>query len=173
MDGHTKLTLLLARVLISDPGCWTAGVLARDRASRPVSPLDDKAVSWCARGAIYRVVGGDVEAFRRAIRVLEDASLALYGASMCAVNDGPSAFAHEAVLSAFDQAVDALALAGRVFGLATSPSDKSLDVLEILGLASSPARRAPCVDLTGVDLGTGEPQFALEDEDVARIAART
>jgi hypothetical protein len=136
MDGHTRLTLLLARVLISDPHCWTAGVLARDRTGCPVAPLDDSAVAWCARGAVYRVVSGDVEAFQRAVRSLGEASQALYGTSIRAVNDGPSAFAHAAVLGAFDHAVDALGLARQAYALPVSPSDERMDVLEILGLTS-------------------------------------
>lgn len=141
MDGHARLTLLLARVLISDPRCWTAGVLARDRTGCPDSPLDDSAVAWCARGAVYRVVGGDVEAFQRAVRALDEASQLLYGTSICAVNDGPPAFARAAVLGAFDHAVDALGLAGKAHASAASPSDENMDVLEILGLSSRFARQ--------------------------------
>lgn len=173
MDGHTRLTLLLARVLISDPDCWTASVLARDQTGCPVSPLDESAMAWCARGAVYRVVGGDIEAFERAVQALDEASRTLYGVPICTVNDGPPVFAHEAVLGAFDHAVDALGLARQAYALATSPSDKSRDVLEILGLTSSPAWHVPGVDLIGVGLGTGEPQFVTEDEDVARISTRT
>jgi hypothetical protein len=43
MDSYTRLTRLLARVLISDPDCWTSGVLARDVTGRPVSSPDDAA----------------------------------------------------------------------------------------------------------------------------------
>jgi hypothetical protein len=138
-----------------------------------VSPLDDSAAAWCARGAVYRVVGGDIPEFWRAVRALEQASQALYGASICAVNEGPPAFAHEAVLGAFDHAVDALGLARQAYALATSPSDKRADVLGILGLMSHSSRQASCVDLTGVDPGTGDSESLMEQEHVASITART
>ena len=139
MDGHTRLTLLLARVLISHPDCWTTGVLARDRTGCPVSALDDSAAAWCARGAVYRVVGGDLEAFERAVRALEEASRALYSVSIRAVNDGPPAFAHEAVLGAFDRAVDALGPARPALALATRSPDEDADVRRIPGRTSRPA----------------------------------
>ena len=141
MDGHTRLTLLLARILISVPTCWTVGVLARERSGFPVSPLDDAAASWCARGAVYRIVGGDVQAYRRAIRDLEASSRALYGASIRTVNDSPSPFAHASVLGAFDHAVDALGLARRPCSLAASPSNDGVNVLHMLGLTSSSDRQ--------------------------------
>jgi hypothetical protein len=128
MDGYTRLTLLLARVLISDPDCRTSGVLARDVAGRPVSPLDDAANSWCARGAVHRIVGGDIQAYRRAERALEDVCQALYGASISWVNDGPPMFAHAAVLGAFDHAIDALGLVRRAHSLRVRLPDDGADV---------------------------------------------
>jgi hypothetical protein len=129
MDGHTRLTLLLARLLVTDPASWTSGVLARDPDGRPVPALDESAASWCARGAIYRVVDGDPEAFRRAARALDASSRALYGEPIRSVNDSGSPFAHEAVLGAFDHAVDALALARHVLSLAGRPLPPGTDVL--------------------------------------------
>lgn len=156
MDGYTRLTLLLARVLITDPDCWTSGVLARDRTGRPVSPLDDAAASWCAQGALYRVVGGDIQAYRRAIRVLEQSSQVLYKVSIRRVNDGPIHFAHASVLGAFDHAVDALGLASRAYDLATYPSSDSMDGPQMLGLTSRSAWQAPAVDL--IDVERSRPQ---------------
>jgi hypothetical protein len=173
MDGHTRLTLLLARVLISGPDCWTTDVLARDRTGCPVSPLDDSAVSWCARGAVYRVVGGDIGAFQSAIRVLEESSQALYGASICAVNDGPPAFAHASVLGAFDHAVDAPRLARHAYELATCPPEKSVDVLQILGLTSRSSRQAVGIDLTGIDPTRDDASIPTENQRVTTIPART
>jgi hypothetical protein len=111
MNAYTQLTLLLARALITDRFRWTSGALARDSYGRVVSPLDDDAVSWCALGAVYRTVGGDLEAFTRVVDTLDEACRALYGTSIRAVNDSPSPFAHCAVLSAFDAAVDEAARA--------------------------------------------------------------
>ena len=133
MDGHTKLTLLLARLMVTDPATWTSGALARDQEGRPVSALDESAASWCPRGAIYRVVGGDLEAFRRAAEALDVSSRALYGEPVGSVNDGGSPFAHEAVLGAFDHAVDALALARHVLSLAGRPLPPGTDVLGLRG----------------------------------------
>jgi hypothetical protein len=172
MDGHTRLTLLLARILISESDSWTSGVLARDRTGCPVSPLDDSAVSWCARGAVYRVVGGDIGAFQRAIRVLEESSQALYGTSIRAVNDGPAAFAHASVLGAFDHAVDALGLARQARELAMCPPDKSVDVLQMLGLTSRPARQAVTIDLTGIDPTRDDASTQSENQSVTTIPAR-
>lgn len=171
MDGHTRLTLLLARLLITDPDCWTAGALARDPNGRPVSPLDEMAASWCGRGAVYRVVGGDIRAYWRAIRVLEASSRALYGAPIRSVNDGPSTFAHGSVLGAFDHAVDALGLARQAYELATSPPDESMDVLQLLGLSSRSTRHG--ADVQFVD---AVPAMCVErpftgDEHVAPVSS--
>lgn len=54
----------------------------------PVSPLDDSAKSWCAQDTVYRIVGGDIQAYHRAILVVEESSQALYGALIRAINDG-------------------------------------------------------------------------------------
>ena len=173
MDSHTRLTLLLARVLITDPHCWTVGVLARSRIGGPVSPLDDSAVAWCARGAVYRVVGGDVEAFQRAVRYLDRASQALYGTSICAVNDGPSALAHAAVLGAFDHAVDELGLARPAYALAASSSDENLDALEILGPTPSSVRQTARVHLTDIGPTETVAPTLVEKESAATVRART
>jgi hypothetical protein len=146
MDGYTTLTLLLARLLITDPDCWTSGVLARDEDGRPVSPLDEAATSWCPRGAVYRVVGGDIQAYRRASRALERSARMLYGAKLRAVNDSASPFAHQSILGAFDHAVDAVALARRALTLAGRPLSPGTDVLGLRepdrgGAEARPLRR--------------------------------
>jgi hypothetical protein len=106
MDDLTRLTLLFARTLVSDRCCWTGGALARDRLGRPVSALDEAAMSWCALGAVYRIADGDVEVFQRASDALDASARALYGVGIRAVNDSPSPFAHQAVLGTVDQAID-------------------------------------------------------------------
>jgi hypothetical protein len=173
MDGHTRLTLLLARVLISDPDCWTAGVLARDQTGCPVSPLDESATAWCARGTVYRVVGGDVEAFERAVQALDEASHALYGVPICTVNDGPPVFAHEAVLGAFDHAVDALGLARQAQILATSPTSEGVDVLQVLGPSSRSDRQTTLVEFSDGGLADGEARTPVEKDHVATVPAYT
>jgi hypothetical protein len=137
MNDLTRLILLFARTLISDRGCWTSGVLARDRFGRPVSALDEAAMSWCALGAVYRIADGDVEVFQRASDALEASARALYGVGIRAVNDSPSPFAHLAVLGAFDRAID-----GPIETLGWPPS-----LLVGLGLADEP-----------VDPGRGHPR---------------
>lgn len=128
MNDLTRLILLFARTLISDRCCWTSGVLARDRFGRPVSGLDDVAMSWCALGAVYRIADGDVEVFQRASDALDASARALYGVGIRAVNDSPSPFAHLAVLGAFDHAID-----GLIETLGWPPS-----LLVGLGLADQP-----------------------------------
>src|SRR4051812_27582733 len=111
MNAYTQLTLLLARALVTDRGRWTSGALARDEHGHPASPLDDNAVSWCALGAVYRTVGGDLAAFTRVSDTLDEACRALFGTSIRMVNDSPSPFAHAAVLATFDEAIDEAARA--------------------------------------------------------------
>ena len=46
--------------------------------------------------------------FSRVSSALEDASTALYGVSICTVNDSPTPLAHATVLRTFDYAIDEL-----------------------------------------------------------------
>jgi hypothetical protein len=48
-----------AAELLSMPGTWTQGTLARDAALNEVRPLDPKAVSRCLFGAIHKAAGVD------------------------------------------------------------------------------------------------------------------
>jgi hypothetical protein len=50
-------TLKAARQLISDPAKWTQGAQSRDKLGHPYAFDTDKAVCWCALGAIERVAG--------------------------------------------------------------------------------------------------------------------
>lgn len=54
------MTVLKAWQLINSPDKWTTGSYARDTAGKPVEILDDKAVKFCALGAIYRSYGPSV-----------------------------------------------------------------------------------------------------------------
>lgn len=46
-----------AITLIEDPSKWTQGAFARDGDGDRTDPLDPKAQTWCARGALRKVVG--------------------------------------------------------------------------------------------------------------------
>ena len=152
MDAHTRLTLLLARLLITDAESWTTGALARDRADRPVPALDPTATRWCPRGAVYLIVNGDIEAFERAVGALEASCRTLYGSPLRSVNDASSPFAHQAVLGAFDHAVDALALARAAHSLIGRPMPPDVD---ILGLRGRGRRRAPATARHGSERSGG------------------
>lgn len=43
--------------LIENPEHWTQGALARDVTGQHVDPLAPTAVTWCARGALWRASG--------------------------------------------------------------------------------------------------------------------
>lgn len=48
-----QITLKAARELLSKPGAWTQGVMARDASrQRGVAPLDSAAACWCLEGAV-------------------------------------------------------------------------------------------------------------------------
>lgn len=55
-DDVVKAVALLrgAQTVIADRSAWTKKVFARDRHSRQVSPISDRAVRFCAAGAIVR-----------------------------------------------------------------------------------------------------------------------
>ena len=45
-------------LMISAPGAWTRDVSARDDAGRQVSPVSERACSWCLTGALLRATDG-------------------------------------------------------------------------------------------------------------------
>lgn len=47
-----------AKARIADPARWTTGVEARAQSSVPTQPDSEKAVQWCAWGAIVAEAGG-------------------------------------------------------------------------------------------------------------------
>ncbi|HYE76802.1 MAG TPA: hypothetical protein VEI97_02340, partial [bacterium] len=49
--------LLAARALIADPAHWTRHMLAMGADGLPTAPRHEAAVSFCVRGAIFRVTG--------------------------------------------------------------------------------------------------------------------
>ena len=98
----TKEVLTQARDLIADKDAWTQGSLAADNDGRAVDPKDRSAVSWCAEGAIERVVP------RRGTKLERDAGALLRGASgrVCAsaFNDSKP---HRSVIALFNRAIKA------------------------------------------------------------------
>lgn len=47
--------------LLSKRGAWTQGRSARSKSGAPVPPGSEKAVSFCATGAICRIYGHEIE----------------------------------------------------------------------------------------------------------------
>lgn len=59
-DDAMVRSLISAKDLISDPKHWTTDMLARNHQGRNCSPLSEKAVSFCAVGAMMRVTDIDL-----------------------------------------------------------------------------------------------------------------
>ena len=58
----TPLDLLVeAREIIAPPSAWTTHTYARDQRGAGCPPEGDRAVCWCAIGALYRAAGSPVE----------------------------------------------------------------------------------------------------------------
>lgn len=47
--------------MVEPDGCWITGSLAHDEAGDSIMPENERAICWCMRGAIERVVGGDLD----------------------------------------------------------------------------------------------------------------
>ena len=60
MNADVPNFLAAARALIADPTHWCIGACARDQDGVSVASTDEKAVSWCARGALERITYGMV-----------------------------------------------------------------------------------------------------------------
>jgi hypothetical protein len=96
-------TLRAARELIADPERWTQGVFARDAEGRSVDPSDDRAVRWCAAGAIWRVATV-AHGWCDAYWLARDAAERAHDSGLTEVNDR---LGHQAVLRVLDQAIAA------------------------------------------------------------------
>lgn len=96
---------LLERALnrIADETHWCQDDLALDADGRPVPPVSDAAVKWCAFGALI-AEGGEadsrVAAGTRALIAFERAT----GSNIAKVNDGDG---HAAVMQGLRRAIDA------------------------------------------------------------------
>lgn len=105
--------LVAARALISDPERWTQYRSARRANGNPVCPTSEKAVCFCADGAVRKYFWDDVMLLHPAIKFLNSAALLLYGSSPIEINDGyfkiPHTTPHQAILNIYDRAI---ALAG-------------------------------------------------------------
>lgn len=69
--------------LLRNPSHWTVGHMAKSAYGAPCDPTDDRAVCWCAEGALTKCeVPMHV---RQEIRTM---STEMYGLSLISVNDG-------------------------------------------------------------------------------------
>src|SRR5947207_3025445 len=99
-----KQVLIDARTLIADRTRWTMGSLARDVDDCEVGWSDDKAVKWCAIGAIYLAANNLVGDRRLATEIGDEVVKLVRGqwwlpVSIATVNDFRG---HVTVLQAFD-----------------------------------------------------------------------
>lgn len=98
-----KISTILkrARKLITNPKKWTQGTYFRDREGNPVYGELKKAHSFCALGAVERVVAEGVE-MCKASEFLDEC--APDGKGMVSYNDAKRR-THEQVLQVFDRAI--------------------------------------------------------------------
>ena len=102
MNKYQEL-LTKAKALLVEQG-WTQGTYARDELGAKVRYHSPRAVSFCGKGAIYKVeAGGPLRAFHFL-------NLVCLGQSFVLFNDTPGRTKEE-VLAKYDQAIE---LAGRV-----------------------------------------------------------
>jgi hypothetical protein len=95
--------LRAARELIADPERWTQGEYARDADGKPVDDGDERAVRWCATGAIWRTApSGSVAC--RTIQLAAEVARRAHDMGLMQVNDR---LGHQAVLRVLDQAIAA------------------------------------------------------------------
>jgi len=97
-----------ARNLIADKGRWCRGYAALAESGHPVRAHSDRAVRWCAVGAVRHIVGDDWDAksIRSIRQMLNIVSEELHGKeNLVLVNDHDG---HEAVLKVFDEAIKLL-----------------------------------------------------------------
>lgn len=113
----TVEALKAARELISDPAKWTRGAYARDAEGRELTnPKNERAVCWCAAGAVRRFAG-DRRRATELVRWVVGYPGRVYGdTALIDLNDGgfggegkprPAPARHRKVLAAFDRAIEA------------------------------------------------------------------
>lgn len=101
-----KEILVAAKNRISDPERWTQGSYARTVNGYSISSWDDRAVCWCATGAIdAERTFGISNALERgyAETVLSNVSNELFGESLVGVNDN---LGHSSVMQVYDRAIE-------------------------------------------------------------------
>lgn len=79
--------LVSALEMISDEKHWAKGVGAVDSTGAPVKTTDQRAVAWCAVGALDRAAGTDSELFESCLQFLQKASLQLFRCDPAVIND--------------------------------------------------------------------------------------
>jgi hypothetical protein len=100
----TREVLIAAQALIADPKHWTRGANARDATGRWTNTYGNRAVSWCALGAVCRVSTMD-EVRADALGILRGLAEA-DGSGLTEFNDSRR---HAAVIELFDRAIKAAA----------------------------------------------------------------
>lgn len=105
---HLADDLKAARKLIERPECWTKGQAAKDVFGLVAYGEFDRAVCWCAVGAVDRICGRYLKRFNTAIAALKVQMPADPGLhqNIFRFNDDP-ATTHADILALFDRAIAA------------------------------------------------------------------
>jgi hypothetical protein len=109
---RVRNSLINARKLITKRDAWTQHHAAKDEHGDNVNSGDDRAVCWCATGALNRVTGSDKNTRQAAREILADIIQKYFditcGLTLCdeviIVNFNDKS-KHEEVLTAFDKAI--------------------------------------------------------------------
>lgn len=94
----TLQALVAARKILSDPARWCQGSYARNRAGEPINVRSKQAASFCALGALNKVMGFGW-AGSAAINLLRDSS----SLAIPDLNDGKGGY--KKVLALYDKAI--------------------------------------------------------------------
>jgi len=97
----TDEILSSAKALISNPDRWTKGAFARDKHGQPTGSSSDRAVCWCARGAV-RNFDEDSRVYLNGKAYAERLLDAAAGCEMADFNDTHD---HANVMAVFDKAI--------------------------------------------------------------------
>jgi hypothetical protein len=126
---HRRVKVLISALeMISDEKHWAKGVSAVDSTGAPVKATDQRAVAWCAIGALDRAAGNDNELFESCLQFLQKASLQLFRCDPAVINDRTN---HGGLVEMYTRAIQ---LASRARQSAAS------------GRTSSARRRRPARD---------------------------
>jgi hypothetical protein len=100
-DPAPAAILRLARKLIEKPRAWTKGAPAKDKRGEFVSPMDKRAVCWCALGAVERIA----RAIGSKSDVENSAHYFLYCAIRTSIAEYNDTHTHKQILGRFDRAI--------------------------------------------------------------------